>query len=235
MIFDSVQRRLLGDVLDLGRDHGLAVTGGHAVRAHGLVDRAGPDLDFATESPVPMGELAVSLRDGLAARGRRAEVLEVVPLMARLRVTEEPGGEPVEVRVMKEVLWRPPVQTGIGPVLDLEDLVGTKVRALADRGLARDVAAVYAARDRFGRGDLERLGARHDEAFDLRDLNGRLERLEWVDDGAFRACGLDDEEIGRLRAWAADWQQDIAERLAEPYDEGAESDEEPDGAEEPEG
>ncbi len=219
MIFDSVPRQLLADTLDVGQPHGLALTGGHAVRAHGLADRSGDDLDVATQTPVPMGELAARLREGLSAKGWQAEVLEVVPLMARLRITETVTGLSFEVRVLKEVLWRPPVETELGPVLDLEDLVGTKVRALADRGLARDVAAVYAARDRFGRGDLERLGSRHDEDFDLRDLHERLERLEWVGDSEFEACGLETEEIERLRAWATDWQQDIAERLAEPYEE----------------
>jgi hypothetical protein len=65
---------------------------------------------------------------------------------------------------------------------------------------------------------LERLGARHDEDFDVRELHDRLERLEWVGDGEFRACDLEDKEIAALRVWASDWQQDIGERLAEPYD-----------------
>ncbi|OQR63408.1 hypothetical protein B6E66_13775 [Streptomyces maremycinicus] len=40
-----------------------------------------------------------------------------------------------------------PLQGGITPpVLDLDDLIGTKVRALGDRGLARDAMDVHAAR-----------------------------------------------------------------------------------------
>jgi hypothetical protein len=40
--------------------HGLAVAGGYAVRAHGLVERPSEDIDFATGTAAPM-EKIVSL------------------------------------------------------------------------------------------------------------------------------------------------------------------------------
>ncbi|MFE3412919.1 nucleotidyl transferase AbiEii/AbiGii toxin family protein [Streptomyces mirabilis] len=57
------------------------------------------------------------------------------------------SGHACEVDVLKEALWRPPVVLDVGPVLAPEDLIGTKVRALADRGLPRDFIDVHAARD----------------------------------------------------------------------------------------
>ncbi|GAB2583789.1 hypothetical protein GCM10027168_15750 [Streptomyces capparidis] len=64
---------------------------------------------------------------------------------SKLILTDPSSGGECEVDILKETIWRPPVQTEHGPVLSLEDVVGTKVRALADRGLARDLIDVHAA------------------------------------------------------------------------------------------
>ncbi|WP_345040140.1 nucleotidyl transferase AbiEii/AbiGii toxin family protein [Streptomyces sannanensis] len=231
----ATHRRLLADVLDLGHDHGLALGGGYAVLAHGLVAlpqalgcaRArGRDLDFVTERPVSAAEIVGHLTAGLRARGWLVGETDVSPLMARMTVADPDTEEMCEVVVAKEVLWRPPVVLeGVGPVLAVEDLAGTKVRALVDRGLPRDMVDVYAAGGRFSTAELEHLGARHDEDFDLRELRDRLEGLEWVSDGEFQAYGLAGDQVRDLRGWAGAWAQDIAERLAEPYEE---PDEEPD-------
>lgn len=75
----------------------------------------------------------------------RLSPLETDPLSARLIVTA--SHEECEVDILKEALWQPPIHTEHGLVLPLEDVVGTKVRALADRGLARDLIDVRAATD----------------------------------------------------------------------------------------
>ncbi|MCA6094268.1 hypothetical protein LE181_19120, partial [Streptomyces sp. SCA3-4] len=97
-------------------------------------------------------------------------------------------------------------------------------RALADRGLARDLVDVHAAAGRWSRTDLEEYGRRHArDDFDLADLRARLEGADWIDDREFAACGLDAEESAGLRRWAQEWADDIGERLLEeaPYeDEG---------------
>ncbi|MFF4402822.1 hypothetical protein [Streptomyces sp. NPDC001480] len=48
-----------------------------------------------------------------------------------------------------------------------------KVRALHDRGFPREVIDVFSARELYTLGKLERLGAQHDEEFDLEELHGR--------------------------------------------------------------
>jgi hypothetical protein len=40
MVFTNLHRRLLRDLLEVGSDFPLVITGGYAVQAHGLVDRA---------------------------------------------------------------------------------------------------------------------------------------------------------------------------------------------------
>lgn len=108
------------------------------------------------------------------------------------------------------------MKTEHGLVLSLEDVVGTKVRALADRGLARDLIDVRAAADRWSHIELEELGRRHArDTFDLSDLQARLAGADWIDDTEFVAYGLDDHQTVELRQWAQEWADDIAERLQE--------------------
>ncbi|MFE2555461.1 nucleotidyl transferase AbiEii/AbiGii toxin family protein [Streptomyces sp. NPDC059352] len=216
MNLTELHRRLLADVLAVGDVYPLVLTGGYAVQAHGLVDRLSKDLDVATENPEPMEKIAAAVRAGLEQRGWQVRALEADPLSARLIVTDTSTGEECEVDVLKEALWRPPVKTQHGLVLSLEDVVGTKVRALADRGLARDLIDVRAATDRWSHIELEELGRRHArDSFDLSDLQARLAGADWIDDTEFAAYGLDDQQTIELRWWAQEWADDIAERLQE--------------------
>ncbi|MFF8566745.1 nucleotidyl transferase AbiEii/AbiGii toxin family protein [Streptomyces albidoflavus] len=216
MNLTDLHRRLLGDVLAVGDGYPLALTGGYAVQAHGLVDRLSQDLDVATENPAPMDTIAATVREGLEHRGWEVRTLEVDPLSARLIVADPAHGGECEVDILKEAFWRPPVLTPHGLALSVEDVVGTKVRALADRGLARDLIDVRAAADRWSRAELEGLGRRHArDSFDLTDLQARLGGSDWIDDSEFAAYGLDESSIAALRSWAQEWSDDIAERLVE--------------------
>ncbi|QGZ49743.1 hypothetical protein GPZ77_16395 [Streptomyces sp. QHH-9511] len=216
MNLTELHRRLLADVLAVGDVYPLVLTGGYAVQAHGLVDRLSKDLDVATENPEPMEKIAAAVRAGLEQRGWQVRALETDPLSARLIVTDTSTGEECEVDILKEALWRPPVKTQHGLVLSLEDVVGTKVRALADRGLARDLIDVRAATDHWSHIELEELGRRHArDSFDLSDLQARLAGADWIDDTEFTAYGLDDQQTIELRRWAQEWADDIAERLQE--------------------
>ncbi|MFF2367744.1 nucleotidyl transferase AbiEii/AbiGii toxin family protein [Streptomyces sp. NPDC058122] len=212
-------RRLLLDALAAGHPYGLALMGGYAVQAHGIVHRPSQDLDFATEHPASMVEIVDQLAQSLSGQGWRITVIDVAPLKARFLATDAATGAACEVDLLKEVLWRPPVVMDIGPVLDLDDLIGTKVRALGDRGLARDAIDVHAARHLYTVPQLENLAARRPEEFDLHELHDRLESLEWVSDAEFEAYGMDSGHISELRQWAQEWLEDLAQRLAEPYQE----------------
>lgn len=208
---------LLADVLAIGAPYGLAVAGDYAVLAHGLVEEVGrTSLEVATESPEPMETIAATVQAGLEERGRRVRPLQTTPLSTRLLVTDPATDDDHTVDILKETLWRPPVDTGLGPTLSLEDVTGTKVRALTDRGLARDLVAVHAAADRWSLTELEELGRRHAlDVFDLTDLQSRLEGMEWIADREFTGSGLDEQAIMVLRQWAQSWADDIAERLLE--------------------
>ncbi|GLX19749.1 MULTISPECIES: nucleotidyl transferase AbiEii/AbiGii toxin family protein [Streptomyces] len=214
MKLSGLHRRLLDAVIDIGSPYPLVLAGGYAVQAHGLVERVSQDLDVATENPAPMADIAAGLEHGLAARGWRVETIAVDPLSARLVVTDPATGERCEVDVLKEHFWTPPARTEYGPVLALDSVIGTKVRALADRGTARDLIDVHAASRHRTRGELERLGERHGrDEFRLADLRDRLAGAEWTDDEEFTAYGLTEPETAALRAWALDWATDLDRRL----------------------
>lgn len=221
MRLTGLHQRLLADVLAVGAAYPLVLTGGYAVQAHGLVNRLSQDLDVATEHPAQMADIAATLRIGLEGRGWRVRHVETDPLSARLVVTEVGTGEECEVDILKETLWRPVVKTEHGPVLAVEDVVGTKVRALADRGLARDLIDVHAAADRWTHSELEEFGRRHARGeFDLADLQLRLAGADWIDDTEFAAYGLDENDTAELRAWAQSWADEIAQRIhqQEPFE-----------------
>ncbi|MFJ3967049.1 nucleotidyl transferase AbiEii/AbiGii toxin family protein [Streptomyces parvus] len=214
-----LHERLLADILDLGSPYPLVLTGGYAVQAHGLVERFSRDLDVATENPAPMQEIVASPTAGLGARGWRTTHVQTDPLSGRFLVTDPDTGEECEVDVLKEAFWAPPAQTPYGPVLSLDDVIGTKVRALADRGTVRDLIDVQAASHHRSTADLESLGRRraHDE-FSLEDLRDRLIGADWYEDEDYTAYGLTSRQIEELKAWALEWAEDLGARI---HDENA--------------
>ncbi|MFF6814953.1 nucleotidyl transferase AbiEii/AbiGii toxin family protein [Streptomyces sp. NPDC012403] len=219
MRLTPLHERLLADILDLGSPYPLVLTGGYAVQAHGLVERFSRDLDVATENPAPMQEIVASPTAGLSARGRRTTHVQTGPLSGRFLVTDPDTGEECEVNVLKEAFWAPPAQTPYGPVLSLDDVIGTKVRALADRGTVRDLIDVQAASRHRSTADLESLGRRraHDE-FSLEDLRDRLIGADWYKDEDYTAYGLTSRQIEELKVWALEWAEELGARI---HDENA--------------
>ncbi len=162
-----------------------------------------------------METIAAALADELRARGWLVRKIEADPLSARMMVIDRATGEPCEVDVLKEAFYHAPKATEYDPVLALEDVIGTKVRALADRGAARDLIDVRAASSLYSTADLESLGRRHArDEFGLDDLAARLDGAEWYDDEVFTAYGLIDDDVSDLRTWARTWSDDIARRLS---------------------
>ncbi|MGW9032949.1 nucleotidyl transferase AbiEii/AbiGii toxin family protein [Streptomyces sp. NPDC055722] len=121
-------------------------------------------------------------------------------------MTSPETGESCEVDVLKENFWASPAPTEHGPVLAIDDVIGTKVRALADRGAVRDLIDVHAATASHTIQDLERLGNRHGLGeFSLHDLRERLSGAECFDDDEFAAYSLAPGETSQLRMWAQRW------------------------------
>ncbi|KUN10438.1 hypothetical protein AQI95_01575 [Streptomyces yokosukanensis] len=230
-------RRLVADVVTAGGPYGLVLAGGYALQAHGLVQRPHTNVDFAGESPEPMDRIAHAVGATLEARGRQVRIAAVTALTAQLSVADPPTGEPCTLALHKEAFWQPPELTGYGPALSLEDAVGTKIRALYDRGTAVDLIDARAAAARFSLPELEELGRRHaHDPFDLPTLQSRLTGTDFYSVLDFVRYGLDEAQVGALRTWAQEWSDDIAERLLEDgaspdsHDDDREDDDEDDGS-----
>jgi hypothetical protein len=135
-------------------------------------------------------------------------------------VTDKALSLECEVDILRETFNRPPIVTPYGPTLSLDDAIGSKVRALADRGVARDLIDVRAASNLRPTAELENLGRRlaRDE-FSLEGLAARLDGAKWFDDEEFLAYGLSPEDVADLHRWAQKWCDDIRRRLyAENFD-----------------
>ncbi|MEV5902599.1 hypothetical protein [Streptomyces sp. NPDC052127] len=217
--------RLLAEVFDVAAAGApWALAGGYALQAHELLQRPHANVDLATESAEPMPRLAEALGAALTSGGgHEATVADTDPLSAHLAVLDRATDTVLRLALHKETFWSPPVPTPYGPALALPDAVGTKVRALYDRGLAVDLIDARAASVRFTHPDLEELARRHArDDFDLPTLQARLTGTDHYPDTAFTAYGLTEDQLTDLRAWAQSWSTDIAERLLE---EGASPDE----------
>ena len=215
--------RLLNDVLDSGGAYRLALAGGYAIQAHDLIDRVSQDLDIATDAPEDLSEITNTIAAGLRGKGWTVDTDEVTPRMARLRVTDTTG-ESCELDILKEIFHRSPVATAAGLTLSLDDAVGLKVRALHDRCLLRDVVDVFSAHDLYTITELERLGALHDEQFDLEELRDRIEAVDSTSDEEYTACGVQEDAIVDLLSWLRCWVDDLGQRLVAPYTEDPDSD-----------
>ncbi|MEW2066500.1 hypothetical protein [Streptomyces sp. NPDC007346] len=216
MNLTSLHSRLLTDGLAVGGAYPLALTGGYGGPGTRLRGPAQPDLSVATENPDRMEDIATVLHTRLEQRGWSVEALEAGPLSARLIVTDPASHEECEAHILKEALWRPSVHTEYGLVLSLEDVVGTKFRALVDRGLARDLDRHAGIHRPLEPSRTRRTRRRHGrDSFDLSERQARLGGADWIDNREFAAYELDDEEIAGLRQRAQTWADDIEERLPE--------------------
>jgi hypothetical protein len=141
MNLNVLHSRLLRDVLEIGNAFPLVITGGYAVQAHRIVDRFSRDIDMATDSVVTMEVIVTTVIDGLTDRGWQVEVIGVDTHGARMMATDPGSAERCELDILRESVSSPPESTPWGPVLALDDVIGTKVRALEGRGLPPSTAS----------------------------------------------------------------------------------------------
>jgi hypothetical protein len=75
-MLDGDHRALVEAVLPVCSRYGLAVAGGYAVKAHGLVERPSEDIDFATGASAPVGEIVAELAAAYRVAGFTVQVLD---------------------------------------------------------------------------------------------------------------------------------------------------------------
>ena len=195
--------------------HGFALGGGNALIAYGVIDRFTQDVDVFSDEEGGVEAAADSVEAALREAGfgteRRDKAGGLGDIfyglgegMAEWIVTA-PGGEQMMLQMAYFDRARRPVIMEFGPVLDLEDVVGGKVCALASRVEPRDYVDTAAALERYTVGQIVGFARRLDPGLTDRDFAEAAERLDQWGDGVFASFGLGPRDIAELRARFAAW------------------------------
>jgi Nucleotidyl transferase AbiEii toxin, Type IV TA system len=217
-VADSTQlihRRLAQIGLRVGGSFGFALAGGHAIAAHGILQRPSEDVDlFAdwqrrADFPTAVDEMIAAYR----AEGLDVQVDLRLDTFARLHVSD-PNEPDRQHRVELVANWRahPPVHMDIGPVLHSDDVMAGKMDALYNRAAARDFLDIEAAisSGRYTLDHLCELAHDADAGFDRQLFAAMLGRIDRLDDEDFTEYGISPEHLAALRKRVNDWRTSLA-------------------------
>ena len=145
MPLDELHREVAIIALGAATEHGFALGGGNALIQHGVISRPTQDVDLFTDSEsgvlAAAGAVEAALRDAgfqVERQDEMAGLADIFPGMGEGLaewVITAPGGEQMALQLACFDRIREPVVMDLGPVLDLEDVIGGKVCALVPRGL----------------------------------------------------------------------------------------------------
>ncbi len=215
MPVSELHRRVAGIALRAAARHGFALGGGNALMAHGVIDRFTADVDLFTDEEAGVAAAAdvveAALRHaGLVAdrqdkAGGLADIFEGLGDGLAEWIITAPGGEKMMLQMAYFDRSRGPVTMDVGPVLDLEDVIGGKVCALASRAYDRDYVDTAAALGRYSVAQVIGFARRLDPGLGDRDFSDAGRRLDRMDDEAFARFGLGPRDVAVLRARFAAW------------------------------
>ncbi|MGA5822581.1 hypothetical protein ACPC54_32560 [Kitasatospora sp. NPDC094028] len=209
--------------------YGLALAGGHALRAHGVAACAQDGLTLATGG-ADLPEVAAALTEAYRAAGGGVAERPGTPRLEQLTVRLALGARTHSVELRKEPLGHQPVRLDLGapgpddetvtlPVVALEDAAALTTTLLVDRGMPRDLIDVHALTANYREGELIAMAGELDPDFQPSGLADRLETLAEAADGRFRARGVPAGEVEGLKRWALEWAQDLRLDLLETQEE----------------
>jgi hypothetical protein len=215
MPVDELHRQVAEIALRAAARHGFALGGGNALIAYGIVDRPTEDVDLFTDEDGGVPAAAAGVEAALRAAGFEAErqsrlgdLAEVIygleDGLAEWIITA-PDGRQTMLQLARIDRDRRPVIMELGPVLDLEDVVGSKVCALASRAEVRDYVDTAAALGRYSVSQLIGFARRLDPGLTDEDFADAGRRLGWLSDEVFERYGLEQRDVERLRDRLAAW------------------------------
>jgi Nucleotidyl transferase AbiEii toxin, Type IV TA system len=212
---DELNRDVATIALRVASRHGFALAGGNALIAHGLVDRPTEDVDLFSNEEGGVDAAADAVESALKAAGYAAERRDKTGGLSDVFygmgdglaewIITAPGGDQTMLQMAYFDRIRGPVTMDIGPVLDLEDLVGWKVVALASRIEPRDYVDTAAALQHFTVEQLIRFARQLDPALEERDFADAGRQLDRMPDGVFGRYGLSPDDVARLRERFTAW------------------------------
>ena len=195
--------------------HGFALGGGNALIAHGIIERATQDVDVFSDEQGGVEAAAdaveAALRDAGFGTERRDKAGGLGDIFYGLGeglaewIITAPSGEQMLLQMAYFDRARKPVIMDIGPVLDLEDVVGGKVCALASRVEPRDYVDTAAAMGRYSMEQMIGFARRLDPGLTDADFADAGQRLDQWGDGVFAPFGLSPQDVAVLRERFAAW------------------------------
>lgn len=210
---DPFHERLARVALERIGQFGFALAGGHAVQAHGMVERPSEDVDLFTTaiSEEQFSRASTAAIDGLRQDELEVEVVVDAPGFSRLLVRDGLTERSAQVELGMDWRAHPPTILNIGPVLHPDDAVANKVTALFSRAQTRDYIDVNGAltSGRYSRDELVRLAEEHDPGFDRRMFAQALTAIERLPDSEFTVYGLDIDTITELRVRLTSWADEL--------------------------
>ena len=215
MPLDELHATIAAIALGAAGRHGFALGGGNALIAHGIIDRPTEDVDLFTDEDDGVTAAAGAVEAALRAAGFDTERQDKTAGLADVFygmgdglaewIVTGPGGRQMMLQMAYFDRDRRPVTMDIGPVLDLEDVVGSKVCALASRVEPRDYVDTAAALERYTVDQLIAYARRLDPGLTDQDFADAGRQLDKMPDGLFARYGLDAAAVGRLRDRFAAW------------------------------
>jgi hypothetical protein len=215
MPINDFHRRVAAIALRAAARYGFALGGGNALMAHGLLDRMTEDVDLFTDRESAVTAAADAVETALHGAGLDAErqdksagLADIFPGMgeglAEWMISAAGGGQ-----MMLQLAYfdrnQSPVIMDLGPVLDLEDVVGGKVCALASRAYERDYVDTAAALERYTAAQVIGFARRLDPGLTDQEFADAARRLDHMDDRAFSRYGLAPGDVATMRRRFAAW------------------------------
>lgn len=215
MPVSALHRQVAAIALRAASQHGFALGGGNALIAHGVIDRVTQDVDLFTDEENGVEAAAEAVGQALQATGFQTERQDKTAGLADVFygmgeglaewMIRAPGGERMLLQMAYFARASQPVIMDFGPVLNLEDVVGSKVVALASRAVPRDYLDTAAALEHYTVDQLIGFARRLDPGLSDDEFADVGRRLDQVDDGWFASLGLSPQGLAKLRARFATW------------------------------
>ncbi|MEP7022969.1 MAG: nucleotidyl transferase AbiEii/AbiGii toxin family protein [Actinomycetota bacterium] len=215
MPLTELHREVAAIALRAASRHGFALAGGNALIAHGIIDRPTDDVDLFSdqESGVTAAADVVEaalreagyLTDRRDGTGGLAGYFEGMGEGLAEWIITSPGGQQTMLQMAYFDRSRGPVTMDVGPVLDLEDLAGSKVCALASRVEPRDYVDTAAVLEHYTSDQVISFARRLDPGLEDRDFADAGRQLDRMPDGVFARYGLTPQRVAELRKRLAAW------------------------------
>jgi hypothetical protein len=215
MPISDLNREVAAVALRAAVGHGFALAGGNALIAHGIVDRPTEDVDLFSNQEAGVAAAADAVEGALGAAGFEVSRLDRAGGLGEVFygmgdglaewVITSPDGRQTMLQMAYFDRSHGPVTMDVGPVLDLEDLAGSKICALASRVEPRDYVDTAAVMKHYTADQLIVLAKRLDPGLDDRDFADAGRQLDRMPDGVFARYGLGPQDVAALRERLAAW------------------------------